>query len=104
MEFRFIGSGDAFGSGGRFNTCFLVSGPGCLLVIVCGAPSLVALKRAAVDPASIDAVVVSHLHGDHFGGLPFLLLDGQFSRRTRPLTVAGPPGTARRLTDPRACL
>ena len=40
---------------------------------------------------------VSHLHGDHFGGLPFLILDGQFSRRERPLTVAGPPGTAERL-------
>ena len=29
---------------------------------------------------------VSHLHGDHFGGLPFLILDGQFTRRARPLT------------------
>jgi ribonuclease BN (tRNA processing enzyme) len=44
-------------------------------------------------------VFVSHLHGDHFGGLPFLILDGQFTRRTRPLTVAGPPGIARRLHD-----
>lgn len=42
---------------------------------------------------------VSHLHADHFGGLPFLILDGQFTRRTRPLTVAGPPGTERRLHD-----
>jgi ribonuclease BN (tRNA processing enzyme) len=41
-------------------------------------------------------VFVSHLHADHFGGLPFLILDGQF---TRPLIVAGPPGTARRLHD-----
>ncbi len=42
---------------------------------------------------------VSHLHADHFGGLPFLILDGQFSGRTRPLTVAGPPGISRRLHD-----
>lgn len=42
---------------------------------------------------------VSHLHGDHFGGLPFLILDGQFSRRTRPLTVVGPRGTGRRLAE-----
>jgi ribonuclease BN (tRNA processing enzyme) len=45
----------------------------------------------------VDAVVLSHLHGDHFGGLPFLVLDGQFTRRTRPLTVLGPTGTAERL-------
>ena len=42
---------------------------------------------------------VSHLHADHFGGLPFLILDGQFRRRTRPLTIAGPAGIARRLHD-----
>jgi ribonuclease BN (tRNA processing enzyme) len=44
-------------------------------------------------------VLVSHLHADHFGGLPFLILDAQFTRRTRPLTVAGPPGLGRRLHD-----
>jgi len=49
-------------------------------------------------------VFVSHLHGDHFGGLPFLILDGQFSRRTSPLTVAGPPGISQRLTDTMECL
>jgi ribonuclease BN (tRNA processing enzyme) len=49
-------------------------------------------------------VFVSHLHGDHFGGLPFLILDGQFSRRTRPLTVAGPPGLAARLTEAMECM
>ncbi|HUA42556.1 MAG TPA: MBL fold metallo-hydrolase [Streptosporangiaceae bacterium] len=47
---------------------------------------------------------MSHLHGDHFGGLPFLILDGQFSRRTAPLTIAGPPGITKRLTDTMECL
>jgi ribonuclease BN (tRNA processing enzyme) len=52
-----------------------------------------------VDPGSIDAVAVTHLHGDHFGGLPFLILDGQFTRRVAPLRVLGPPGIAARLTQ-----
>jgi ribonuclease BN (tRNA processing enzyme) len=55
------------------------------------------LKRAGVDPNEVEAVVVTHLHGDHFGGIPFLVLDGQFRRRERDLLVAGPPGTAERL-------
>lgn len=98
MELRFIGSGDAFGSGGRFNTCFLASGAACRFLIDCGASSLVALKQAAIDPGSIDAVVVSHLHGDHFGGLPFLLLDARLmAKRKRPLTLYGPPGLEARL-------
>ncbi len=50
-----------------------------------------------MDPGSVSGVVVTHLHGDHFGGLPFLVLDGQFSRRTQPLHVLGPPGTGERL-------
>jgi ribonuclease BN (tRNA processing enzyme) len=42
-------------------------------------------------------VLVSHLHGDHFGGVPFLVLDGQFTHRTRPLHVAGPAGVGERV-------
>lgn len=98
MEIRFIGSGNAFASGGRFNACFLAIGRECRFLIDCGASSLVALKQAAVDLGAIDAVVVSHLHGDHFGGLPFLLLEARaMSRRTRPLALYGPPGLEDRL-------
>ena len=102
----FAGSGDAFGSGGRYQACIhlrVPSGPGPVL-LDCGATSLSALKRLGLDPGEITAVFVSHLHGDHFGGLPFLVLDGQFSRRTTPLTVIGPPGIARRLADAMECL
>jgi ribonuclease BN (tRNA processing enzyme) len=94
-----LGSGDAFGSGGRLQTCLLVEAGGRRLLVDCGATSLVALKRAGVDPATIEAVVISHLHGDHFGGLPFLLLDGQFRRGERPLTIAGPPGVQARVRE-----
>ncbi len=92
VALTFLGSGDAFGSGGRLQACLLLDGPAGRLLIDCGATSLVAMKRARVDPSSIGSVVISHLHGDHFGGLPFLVLDGQFSRREPPLVVAGPPG------------
>jgi len=97
VELRFIGSGDAFGSGGRFQTCLMLSGAGAPLLVDCGATSLVAMKRASIDPGAVGAVALSHLHGDHFGGLPFLILDGQFSRRTRSLLIAGPPGVKARV-------
>jgi ribonuclease BN (tRNA processing enzyme) len=98
MEIQFVGSGDAFGSGGRFNTCFMVTAAACRFLIDCGASSLVALRHHGIDPNSIDGVVVSHLHGDHFGGLPFYLLDAQLlSRRKRPFFLFGPPGLAARL-------
>jgi ribonuclease BN (tRNA processing enzyme) len=98
MRLTIIGSGDAFGSGGRHNTCFhIVTGERTVL-IDCGASAPVALRARNIEPNSIDAVILSHLHGDHFGGIPFLMLDGQFlSRRERPLLFAGPPGTEERI-------
>lgn len=105
MKLQFLGCGDAFGSGGRFNTCFLVRAKSTAFLIDCGASSMIAMRKFAVDPNEIDAVLLTHLHGDHFGGLPFFLLDAQLnSRRTKPLTIAGPPTTQRRLLDTMECL
>jgi ribonuclease BN (tRNA processing enzyme) len=98
MKLTIVGSGDAFGSGGRFNTCFMIETAGRTILIDFGASSLVALRAQSIDPNRIDAIILTHLHGDHFGGLPFLFLDGQFlSRRTRPLVIAGPPGSRARI-------
>jgi len=105
LTVTFAGSGDAFGSGGRYQACIhLRPGASRPVLLDCGTTSLPALKRLGLDPGEVAAVFVSHLHGDHFGGLPFLILDGQFSRRTSPLAIAGPPGIAKRLTDTMECL
>jgi len=98
MKLTIAGCGDAFGSGGRLNTCFVLETAKATLLVDCGASSVPALKGQGVDLNTIEAIVLSHLHGDHFGGLPFFLLDGQFlARRDRPLLIAGPPGTRARL-------
>ncbi|MDD1528122.1 MBL fold metallo-hydrolase [Bradyrhizobium sp. WBOS7] len=99
MQLRFVGCGDAFGSGGRLNTCFHVSGREANFLIDCGASALPALKRLEIACDEIDLILITHFHGDHFAGLPFLLLDAQFSRRVRPLTIAGPQGIERRLRE-----
>ena len=98
MRLTVVGCGDAFGSGGRANTCFWLETHGTTVALDFGATSLVALKRLGLDPRRLDGVILSHLHGDHFGGLPFLLLDAHFSDRGgKPLTIIGPVGTAKRL-------
>jgi ribonuclease BN (tRNA processing enzyme) len=98
MRVRFLGSGDAFGSGGRLQTCILVEGAENRFLIDCGATALIAMRRYGVDPNGIDAVLLTHLHGDHFGGLPFLVLDAQLiSRRERRLSVVGPRGSKERV-------
>lgn len=100
LRVQFLGSGDAFGSGGRLQTCIYVDGDTVRFLLDCGATSLIGMKRFEVNPSLIDIILVTHLHGDHFGGIPFFLLDAQLiSGRTRPLVVAGPPGLESRGLD-----
>jgi ribonuclease BN (tRNA processing enzyme) len=97
IQVRFLGSGDAVASAGRFQACILVTHHERRILLDCGASSIVALKRAGIDPSTIDLIVISHLHGDHFAGIPFLMLDGQFAHRTRPLALVGPADTEERV-------
>ena len=98
MQMRFLGCGDVFGSGGRLNTCFLVDRGDASFLVDCGASGMISIRRFGVDPNSIGAIILSHLHADHFGGLPTFLLDAQVvSQRTRPLVIAGPKGLDARL-------
>ena len=99
MQLRFVGCGDALGSGGRFNTCFHITGARVNFLIDCGASSLPALKRLGIARDEIDLILITHFHGDHFAGLPFLLLDAQFGRRARPLVIAGPQGIEAKLAN-----
>lgn len=92
MHLQFVGCGDAFGSGGRLNTCFHVVGAQANFLIDCGASSLIGIERLRIARDAIDAILITHFHGDHFGGIPYLILASHFGKRTRPLTLAGPPG------------
>ncbi|PLX87702.1 MAG: MBL fold metallo-hydrolase [Desulfuromonas sp.] len=105
VRVSFVGTGDAFGSGGRLQTCIHVAGPGASYLLDCGCSSLVGLRRSGIAPEQIDTVIISHLHGDHFGGIPFLLLDGQYlSKRTSPLAIIGPQGLQKQVAAALAAL
>jgi ribonuclease BN (tRNA processing enzyme) len=91
LELTFLGTGDAFASHGRFQSGYMVDAPGCRTLMDPGPTALCAMKRNGFSPKDIDIILVSHLHGDHFGGLPFLLLEYLYeSLRTTELIIAGP--------------
>lgn len=97
-KIKFLGSGDAMGSGGRMQSCLHVEGTAGQFLVDCGTSAMIAMKKFHIDPSLIEMIIISHLHGDHFGGIPFFILDAQFSQRTKALLLIGPPELKERTT------
>ncbi len=88
MRVVFLGTGEAFGT--KPNTSLLVNGE---VLLECGPHTLLQLRRAGAELNRIKLVVLSHLHGDHFLGMPALLLASREDGREETLRVLGPEGT-----------
>jgi ribonuclease BN (tRNA processing enzyme) len=85
------------GSGGRNFPAFVLTRGGHHLLIDCGPSALPAFKAHGLDTRGIEWILISHFHGDHFGGLPHLFLDFLFvSKPARPVLLLGPTGLQRR--------
>lgn len=96
LQFTFLGTGNAFSPGGLCCSGFLVNGRHLF-----DAPpqTLSSMSTIGLDPNNIETVVLSHHHGDHFLGLPFLLLHWRWKGRTKPVRIFGPRNTHRLSTE-----
>jgi ribonuclease BN (tRNA processing enzyme) len=93
LQVTVLGSADAFCNGPNLNAAYLFESPRSTFLLDCGPTILFATKNQGIDTARIDFVIISHFHGDHYAGLPFLLLEYMYERpRTRPLLILGPAG------------
>ena len=91
LDLQFVGTGNAFAPGGLCWNGFVVNGK---YLFEAPPQALQVLNKFGVDTMTdLDGVVISHHHGDHFLGLPSLLLQWKFGRRTRPVRIIGPTGT-----------
>lgn len=100
LTLKVLGCGDAFGNEGRFNTSFLLESGEESVLMDCGASTMIRLKQEHVDLEEIKIIVLSHFHGDHFGGLPFFLICSMFEKpRQAPLTIIGPQGVQGRVEN-----
>jgi ribonuclease BN (tRNA processing enzyme) len=98
VDLTFLGTGNAFAPGGLCWNGFLLDGRH---MFEAPPQALQSLNRLEVDPNSIETVVLSHQHGDHFLGLPFLLLHWEHMGRTAPIRIIAPLGTRESML--RAC-
>lgn len=90
-----LGSGDAFNSGGRCQSAYLLKSGDHNVLVDCGSSTLRQLKKLKISTNTIDAIAISHFHGDHIGGLPFILLDMARVKRSMALHIFSPPGGKR---------
>lgn len=99
MHILFAGVGEAFDENYP-NTCLLVQAETAKgqrqVLLDCGFTGAPAFWRASPDPLALDAVWISHFHGDHFFGLPHLLLRFWEQGREKPLSIVGQAGLQER--------
>lgn len=90
----FLGTADAFNAGGCANSCYWVNDSIGQYTIDFGPTALMRCHEYGCNLNHLDLILITHLHGDHVGGLPMLLLHLTYDvERTRPLYIAGPPAT-----------
>lgn len=94
LDLTFVGTGNAFAPT-RYWSSFIAG----RRYLFDAPPTLLAhLKKLQIAADEIDVVFISHFHGDHYFGLPFLLLEyAELAPRTKDLTIVGPPGIQKRI-------
>lgn len=95
VRITLLGTGNAFHDDGFAHQSILVSSASYHFCIDYGATAVVNMINYGFSPSDLDVIFLTHLHGDHIAGLPFLLLRMQRDgRRTR---IIGPRGSRERI-------
>ncbi len=95
LDVCLLGTGGMLPLPERYLTAMLLRYNGRKLLVDCGEGTQVTMKLLGWGYKSVDAICLTHYHGDHVTGLPGLLLTIGNAGRTEPLTIIGPPGLKR---------
>jgi len=87
MEITFIGTGSGKTSLNRFHTSLLINENDHNLLIDTGDGISKALLASNVNVRSIDSILISHTHADHFSGITSLLTQMKIEGRTETLDI-----------------
>lgn len=91
-EVVFIGTSDAFGAGGRRQSAVFARGERGGMLFDCGGTTNTGLSDLGISRDEVDVILISHFHGDHFGGIPAFLYAALYTdHRKHALEIVGPP-------------
>jgi len=88
----FVGTAASVPTASRGTSSTLVVRGGDRVLIDCGEGTQRQLLRSGLGLVDVDAILITHLHGDHYLGLPGLLKTYALRGRTEDLPLIGPPG------------
>jgi ribonuclease BN (tRNA processing enzyme) len=95
-----LGAGDAFATGGKHTTSFLLDESNEGYLIDCGVSSLVRLKQINYPVSNLKGIILTHFHGDHFGGIPFIILSLKIEYDySGSFVIAGPIGVREKVME-----
>ena len=92
MKLTILGSFSAYPSFKGFTTSQVLEHNGKSFLIDCGEGTQLQLRKNKIKFNSIEDIFISHLHGDHYFGLPGLILTFNLLGREKPLNIFGPKG------------
>ena len=95
LKVTLLGTGGMMPLKNRALASAMLSCEGRNLLIDCGEGTQVQIRECGCGFKPIDALLLTHYHGDHVSGLPGLLLSMGNQGRELPLLIAGPPGLKR---------
>ena len=87
-----LGTASALPTEDRHLSSVAVERKGRILLFDCGEGTQYRLLHADLNRARVDAIFITHLHGDHCYGLPGLLSTLALQQRSDPMTLVVPPG------------
>ena len=99
MKLTILGSFSAYPSFKGFTTSQVLEHNGKSFLIDCGEGTQLQLRKNKIKFNSIEDIFISHLHGDHYFGLPGLILTFNLLGREKPLNIFGPKGIKELITS-----
>ncbi len=95
FDITLLGTGGMMPLPYRYLTSLMARYDGKGILIDCGEATQCAMRKKALSPKGIDAILFTHFHADHISGLPGMLLSMANAERVEPVLLAGPKGLER---------